>query len=118
MEYNPFDNPMVKVTSQSVYNAAKKILGENLDRVYLYGSYARGDYDEESDIDYMVIANLPQKEACAQLMPLSRDTNELDLEYNIVVSTNITSREIFNRFCIASNFFRNILVEGIEIIGH
>ncbi|MCL2015606.1 MAG: nucleotidyltransferase domain-containing protein, partial [Defluviitaleaceae bacterium] len=64
MQYNPFDNPTVCIISKSVYNAAKNVLGDNLHKVYLYGSYARGDYDHESDIDYMVIANLPHKEAC------------------------------------------------------
>ena len=29
----------------------KRILGENLKKVILYGSYARGDYTKDSDID-------------------------------------------------------------------
>ena len=33
----------------------KRILGENLKKVILYGSYARGDYTENSDIDIMVL---------------------------------------------------------------
>jgi predicted nucleotidyltransferase len=32
-----------------------KIYGANLTAVYLYGSYARGDYREGSDVDVMVL---------------------------------------------------------------
>ena len=32
----------------------KNILGKNLRKVILYGSYARGDYNDNSDVDTMV----------------------------------------------------------------
>ena len=32
----------------------KKIMGESLSRLLVYGSYARGDYTENSDVDIMV----------------------------------------------------------------
>ena len=37
---------------------ARKILGNSLDSVILYGSYARGDYSEFSDIDVMLLVSL------------------------------------------------------------
>ena len=40
----------------------KRILGENLKKVILYGSYARGDYTENSDIDIMVLTTLTDAE--------------------------------------------------------
>ena len=33
----------------------KKIYGERLKGVYLYGSYARGEQDSESDVDVLVV---------------------------------------------------------------
>ncbi len=32
-------------------------LNEEIKGVYLFGSYARGDYDSESDIDILIITN-------------------------------------------------------------
>ncbi len=36
----------------------QKIYGKHLKTVILYGSYARGDYREDSDIDIMILLNL------------------------------------------------------------
>ena len=36
----------------------KKIYGTYLKSVVLYGSYARGDFSEESDIDIMILLDL------------------------------------------------------------
>ena len=33
----------------------EKIYGEHLKNVYLYGSYARGEQDEESDVDVLIV---------------------------------------------------------------
>lgn len=45
-----------------------KIYGDHLKTVILYGSYARGDYTEDSDIDimeYIMLKNrLPQPKSC------------------------------------------------------
>ena len=36
----------------------KKILKNNLSKLIVYGSYARGDYKENSDIDVMILTPL------------------------------------------------------------
>jgi uncharacterized protein len=33
----------------------KNHYGDRLSKIILYGSYARGDFNEESDIDFMVV---------------------------------------------------------------
>lgn len=41
--------------SQEVKQALTGLYGDRLDQVILYGSYARGDFHSESDVDYMVV---------------------------------------------------------------
>ena len=36
-------------------NEVKRVLGKDMDKVIVYGSYARGDYNENSDVDISVI---------------------------------------------------------------
>ena len=39
----------------------KKIFGTNLSTVIVYGSYARGDYNENSDVDVMILVKIPEE---------------------------------------------------------
>lgn len=38
----------------------RRIYGTHLKQIILYGSYARGDYRDDSDIDLMVLVDLPE----------------------------------------------------------
>ena len=40
----------------------KKIYGTHLQEVILYGSYARGDFKEDSDIDIMILLDITDME--------------------------------------------------------
>ena len=51
----PFLEPVVKDTLKEFVLRLKEAEGENLLRVVLFGSMARGDFDEESDTDVFVL---------------------------------------------------------------
>ena len=38
--------------------AVKKIYGSHVRQIILYGSYARGDYREDSDVDIMILVDM------------------------------------------------------------
>ena len=40
----------------------KEILGANLSKVIVYGSYARGDYRDNSDVDIMILVKMSDDE--------------------------------------------------------
>ena len=39
-------------------DSVQKIYGTHLKQVILYGSYARGDFTEDSDVDLMILVDL------------------------------------------------------------
>ena len=45
---------VLKELTEQIYD----LLGDKLDKVVLYGSYARGDNTEESDVDVLVLTNM------------------------------------------------------------
>jgi len=61
------------------------LYGERLKGVYLYGSYARGDFDEGSDLDVLVILNDFER-APAELDFTDDLMGNLSLEYLITIS--------------------------------
>jgi predicted nucleotidyltransferase len=40
------------------FKQIKKLFGEHLSKVILYGSYARGDYKNNSDVDIMIYVDI------------------------------------------------------------
>ncbi len=40
----------------------RRILGEKLRKIIIYGSYTRGDFDEDSDVDIMILTSLDGNE--------------------------------------------------------
>jgi predicted nucleotidyltransferase len=74
-----------KVALGSLAEELRKKLGDKLLFITLFGSKARGDFDEESDIDvFIVVRNssdlYQQKQVIIELV------SELSLRYNIVLS--------------------------------
>ena len=64
---------------QQYVDSVQKIYGSHLKKVILYGSYARGDFAQDSDVDLMLLVDLSEEEAEIFADSLS----ELGFEYNI-----------------------------------
>lgn len=43
-------------------NRVNEILGDRIKKIILYGSYARGDFNKNSDIDIMILTDLTDDE--------------------------------------------------------
>ncbi len=57
-------------------SAIRRIYGNHVRKVILYGSYARGDFTEGSDVDIMLLVDLPEE----QIEQFSDDLSELGFE--------------------------------------
>ena len=77
----------LKILLEALVNKLQPLFGERLKKVILFGSYARGDYDEESDIDIMLLLNQDEEILKEYSDKISEIIVDLDLEYNVVLST-------------------------------
>jgi predicted nucleotidyltransferase len=103
-----------KITGE-VVRAAQTVLGGKLDKVILYGSYARGDYDEESDIDIMVLADVPREDALRISFDIDRASGDLSLEHGVLVSVHVTDCATFYKFIDDLPFYTNVTKDGVML---
>jgi predicted nucleotidyltransferase len=101
--------------TEKVCLSAKDVLGDKLEKIYLFGSYARGDYDDESDIDIMVLADIAPEEANKTRRKIRDQVWRLELELCVVLSLHITCSSNFHEYISVLPFYRNIVGEGVEL---
>ena len=99
----------------SVAHTARETLGDKLREVILYGSYARGDYDEESDIDIMVLADIPAEECWEYRSRMSEDISRLNLDNDVLLSVAVKDCHTFDKWFSVLPFYQNVRNEGVVI---
>ena len=52
----------IKNIMSEIHEELMKLFGGKIERIILYGSYARGDFNLESDVDIMILLNCDQRE--------------------------------------------------------
>jgi len=105
----------LNIITDKIVDSVKNSLGDKLDRIILYGSYARGDFDGESDIDIIVLANLPEAETKTFDTQLTRFGNRLGLEHDVVVSLFVKDCATFYKFLPADPFYQNVMKDGVTL---
>jgi predicted nucleotidyltransferase len=112
-----YDQIALSEITQKIVRQAKDSLGDKLDKVILYGSYAREDYDAESDIDVMVLADIPRENLWAARKLFNNTLNDLDTEYEYkyLVSLHVTDCATFYEFADVTPFFINVRKDGVEL---
>ena len=60
----------INIVLQRYVEEIKKIYGVHVKQVILYGSYARGDYNKDSDIDIMILLDVSVMERLLRIIPM------------------------------------------------
>ncbi len=95
----------------------KNIYKDSLDKVILYGSYARGDYTEESDVDIMILLRISDMEIKDYRELLSELTYNFNTSYDIDIKPIAKSKDEFTKWVNVYPFYANIEREGVELFG-
>jgi len=111
-------NAVDKILNEFV-NGTYDILGDRVKKIILYGSYARGDYSNESDIDIMILTDLSDGEIVEYRTILSDFAFDLewDSDCKIMFSPIIKNIDKFNYWVDTMPFYINIQNEGVVLHG-
>lgn len=106
-------NDELEIILGNFVNRVHPIFGEKLKKVILFGSYARGDNDNESDIDLMLMLNKDEEGLKKYNDRLTDVVVDIDLEYDVILSAILQSENKFNKYKQAMPFYSNVIKEGI-----
>ncbi|MBQ8821970.1 MAG: nucleotidyltransferase domain-containing protein [Lachnospiraceae bacterium] len=93
----------------------KAIYGEDIEDIFLYGSYARGDHTEGSDIDIVAIVHGEREILQDKLKKLWDASAEVGLENDIVISPAVIPYDEYVKYKSTLPYYRNIAEEGRKI---
>lgn len=103
------------VLFQNYREAVAKVLGEQFKKMILYGSYARGDFGQNSDIDFMILADLQPEQISGYANKIYDITYDFEMQYGKEINPSIQSTQIFEQWKHVYPFFMNIEKDGVTI---
>ncbi len=95
----------------------EEVIKSDLSEVIFYGSYARGDFDEESDIDIAVIVDSSRELLRKYRKGLVEIMSNASFEYDVVVNISCIPLKDFEEYKEVLPYYRNIDSEGVRIIA-
>ena len=88
-----------------------------VEQIILYGSYARGDYQKDSDIDIVAIVQGDREKLQQGLKSVWDISSDLELEYGTIVSPTVIPFAEYEKYKNDLPYYRNIESEGVEIVA-
>ena len=93
----------------------QKIYGKHLKKVILYGSYASGDYRDDSDIDIMILVDSTEDTIKQKGRMVSDITFDFNLDHDIMIMPIVKNVNHFQYWLPADPFYKNVKNEGVEL---
>ncbi len=92
--------------------ALSLIYGERLRGLYLYGSYARGDFNQDSDVDVIIALEGPVN-AFDEINRYNEVVSDICLRYDLLISTLPVGEDRFNQGI--EPLYENVRREGVLV---
>lgn len=107
----------ISIITNEIVDEVIHLLQDKVYKIVLYGSYARGDFTKESDIDILILLDCDKEQVLQFRKQISRLSSRIGLRNDIEISLLLRDKETFERGKNILPFYRNINREGVEIYG-
>mgnify|MGYP004516525473 FL=1 len=109
------NNDILRDILCSIKQGYKQVYGDDIMDIYLYGSYARGDYEQDSDIDFVAIVKGNRLDLQKKLKVMWDIAADLSLENDIIISPTVIPYNEFLLYQEKLPYYRNIIKEGVKV---
>ena len=97
-----------------VCRACNQVFERKISDAWLYGSYARGDFDEDSDVDILLTVDVEPEALPSYRKAVCHVCSDLGLKHDILVSPAVEPLGQFRRFQNVLPYYQNVVKEGIR----
>ena len=94
-----------------------KLLGKRLKKIILYGSYARGDFNKNSDIDLMILTDFNNEELKKYRIRVREIACDIEDENDVIISPLLRNIDRYNERIDIIPFYMNVNKEGVILNG-
>ena len=105
----------INLIKKTLYHSFNDIFMDDLREVILFGSCARNEQEEGSDIDIMVLVSVDRNELKAYNQRVVKMASDLALQYDVLISHIVQNRDFFYEWADDLPFYRNVSTEGVRI---
>jgi predicted nucleotidyltransferase len=106
-------NPVVEQIAKEYKAVLHSLYGDELAELVLFGSYARGDQHDESDIDFAIVLRDSHTRSADDKIKTSTLDSRLSLKYGLMLSSLLTS--FHKKQTSMQGVYQDIRKEGIII---
>jgi len=103
------------VVTDELSRNTRYIFGDKLRKIILYGSYARGDYNEYSDLDIMVLADFDDSEHSKLQTEICKVASRASLDHDVTVCISLNNESLFMSRLSISQYYQNVMSEGVRL---
>lgn len=107
----------LNILLKKIADIYREVYGEDIVRIVLYGSYARGTYDQYSDVDIVAIVNGDRAVLQKKLKSVWDKSADLELEYELILSPTVIPWDEYEKYRHDIPYYGNIEREGVNIVA-
>lgn len=111
------NDKVLSAIKQEATIMVKELFGQDLVEIILYGSCARGDYSEDSDVDIALLTKSDRMKGQMYNSGLAAIATELAMKYFAIVNFVCIPYEEYIEKKSWYTYFRNIEIEGEVLYG-
>ncbi|MCM1122371.1 MAG: nucleotidyltransferase domain-containing protein [Eubacterium sp.] len=93
----------------------KGVLGNDFQSAVIYGSFARGDMRDDSDIDIAIFTDRKSQDFYLLINKIAELTFEYNVEYDIILSPVFQNVDDYHRMLHVLPYYQSIQREGVLI---
>lgn len=105
----------LNIVTDKMVKIYREAYGDDIVTILLYGSYARNEQSEQSDVDIVAIVNGNREELQLKLKRIWEESADVSLENDVVISPTVIPFNEYEKYKTELPYYMNIDKEGIKV---